>query len=204
MSHQNPHGRDPEELRLEQELEALRRSGAGSEPSEPPALLDQAVMNMARRALPKHPARQRMRWLGAFATATVVVLAFTFALQQDPLSPPDSDGLHLEPLPEAEKRTERPAAIRESTTRQAPVPARSGEEPHAARADAEAAAVDRQADDMEFSAAADTGDANREAEAWIERLLSLHESQQTERLEAELSAFRKAYPDYPLPPELLD
>ena len=39
-------------------------------------------------------------------------------------------------------------------------------------------------------------------EEWIQRLLLLNQSQLYEKLEQELAAFRVAYPDYPLPPEL--
>jgi hypothetical protein len=38
-----------------------------------------------------------------------------------------------------------------------------------------------------------------EAEAWIERLQLLLDTQQDEKLVQELAAFRLAYPDYPLP-----
>ena len=41
-----------------------------------------------------------------------------------------------------------------------------------------------------------------EADAWIERLLLLRETRQGEKLVEELAAFREAFPDYPLPPEL--
>mgnify|MGYP000157702025 CR=1 FL=1 len=39
-------------------------------------------------------------------------------------------------------------------------------------------------------------------EEWIQRLLLLKQSQLYEKLEEELAAFRVAYPDHPLPPEL--
>jgi len=42
----------------------------------------------------------------------------------------------------------------------------------------------------------------RQADAWIERLMELQQQGETERLAQELEAFRAAYPDYPLPPEL--
>ena len=43
-----------------------------------------------------------------------------------------------------------------------------------------------------------------EAEAWIERLILLSETQQDEKLSSELAAFREAFPGSPLPPELED
>ena len=43
-----------------------------------------------------------------------------------------------------------------------------------------------------------------DAEEWIQHMLELFESNQESELELELAAFRKAYPDYILPPELAD
>ncbi len=50
---------------------------------EPPDLLDQAVLNAARRQLERSRRRRSMGWLGAFATAAVVVLALTIVVRQD-------------------------------------------------------------------------------------------------------------------------
>ncbi|MFC1696215.1 hypothetical protein ACFL1C_08870, partial [Pseudomonadota bacterium] len=41
-----------------------------------------------------------------------------------------------------------------------------------------------------------------DAESWILRLMQLKESGQEDKLAEELEAFQKAFPDYPLPPEL--
>jgi hypothetical protein len=37
---------------------------------------------------------------------------------------------------------------------------------------------------------------------WLERMLQLQQAGRLEELQAELEAFRKTYPGYPLPPEL--
>ena len=41
-------------------------------------------------------------------------------------------------------------------------------------------------------------------EEWVQQMLELFESNQEAELELELAAFRKAYPEYVLPPELAD
>jgi hypothetical protein len=41
-------------------------------------------------------------------------------------------------------------------------------------------------------------------ELWVERLLQLQRSGRQQELEAELAAFRRTYPEYSLPQELLD
>ena len=46
--------------------------------------------------------------------------------------------------------------------------------------------------------------ADSDPETWIERMLSLRAAGRLEELEAELADFRRSWPDYPLPPELLD
>jgi hypothetical protein len=46
--------------------------------------------------------------------------------------------------------------------------------------------------------------ARPDPEAWVERMLSLRAAGRLEELEVELAEFRRSWPDYPLPPELLD
>jgi hypothetical protein len=42
----------------------------------------------------------------------------------------------------------------------------------------------------------------RDADSWIQHLLQLKENGQETALAEGVEAFRKAYPEYPLPPEL--
>jgi len=70
----------------EEDLEAVRSTLSDMESVEPPDLLDQAVLNTARRELAASR-RKPMRWIGAFATATVVVLAMTIVIQQEQKTP---------------------------------------------------------------------------------------------------------------------
>ena len=58
--------------------------------------------------------------------------------------------------------------------------------------------------DIDGALGHERGEVAHTIEAWIERILMLHEAQLYEQLETELAAFRQAYPDYPLPPPLQD
>jgi len=159
---------------FEQDLEAVRSAWSGLEKTEPPDLLNQAVLNTARRELKARRRSRPLRWLGGFATATVIVLALTIVIQHDEQqTPPDlkkTNGFMLqEDAPVARKKEMR--SVAEEMSDSLAQPAREA-------------------------------DGDREADAWIERLLLLRETRQDEKLVEELAAFREAFPDYPLPPEL--
>jgi len=177
---------------FEQDLEAVRSAWSGLEQTNPPDLLNQAVLNTARRKLNARRKSRPLRWLGGFATATVIVLALTIVIQQDEQQSiptlKKTDGFMLEQAtPEAsEPRMKRSAA--------AP--------PVAASDTAVLPVAEEMSDSLAESEEATGG--NPEAEAWIERLLLLRNTQQDEKLVQELAAFREAFPDYSLPPELQD
>jgi hypothetical protein len=81
----------PEDQRaFENELHAVQAKWDRMESAEPPDLVDQAVRNAARRDLEPRRKSRPLRWLGGFATATVVVLAVTVMLEQDPTVPEPS------------------------------------------------------------------------------------------------------------------
>ncbi len=169
----DPRKQSPDD-RLERDVEKIRAALSGQDRREPPDLLDQAVLNSARRALEnpekKWLRRFPVRWMGAIATASVIVLAIGLVVQQEQETP-DLTG------EEADR------AMRE---RAAPMTAAApAEKP--ALAPAEPAAM---ADEM------------RTPEEWIELMLELKASKQETRLFEELEAFQSAYPDYPLPTEL--
>lgn len=205
---------------FEQDLEAVRSSWNGLEKTEPPELLDQAVLNTARRELAGQRRRRPLRWLGAFATATVVVLALTIVYQQDEqLTAPVREGADGFKLDQAAPATSRKEADRDDLAEKAgraeaarQLKSESGERsearmkqnavPAAAPAsDVAALAVAEESSDLPAEAEL-MADRISEAETWIERLLLLRETQQDEKLAEELAAFREAYPEYPLPPEL--
>lgn len=197
---------DNEDSRLERDLQALSRANSEVEPSGPPDLLDQAVMNMARRALPGQSKRRPLRWLGAFATATVVVLAFSIVLRQDPQAPADPNGLRFEPAQETESGAPGQTAERRLAPMMdsAPATAPMRKEAPASAAVAEADAAASLSADAEFAEEPEMEGTDPAAEAWITRMLKLHRAQRYEDLKTELAAFRTAFPDYPLPPELAD
>jgi hypothetical protein len=268
----------------EQDLEAVRSALPGLESVEPPDLLDQVVLNTARRELAA-TRRKPMRWIGAFATAAVVVLALSIVVQQDRKTPDprSGDGIKLDAARPASPRKEK--AIGASTlpesqlaSPQSPAVLSSEESPEmeqqsidrkrqkdaasnvAAAAPGEAdfaaktaikqageesgyrlmdeadlaesrARFEDESPGMPVASARDNDveeeppgearpdllridsslqetaeDANDEIiltpDAWIEYMFELQKTQRHEELKVELEAFRKAYPDYPLPAEL--
>ncbi len=91
----------------EQDLESVRSALSGLESVEPPDLLDQAVLNTARRELTASRPKP-MRWIGAFATAAVVVLALSIVVQQDQKTPDplNGNGIKLDATSPAAARKE--------------------------------------------------------------------------------------------------
>lgn len=177
---------------IEQDLETLRSALSGPEKTEPPHMIDQAVLNIARRQTGPQKSRWSkqppLRWLGAFATVTVVILSLTLVIEQEPQAPvpaeTKADGLKLD--------------------RDKKIPARSEQrlEVYETRPPA-AAPVALEKNMMEEAPPLqEMADAIADPDSWIQRLLQLRKSQQQDLFEEELAAFREAFPDYPLPPEL--
>jgi hypothetical protein len=205
---------------FEQELEVVHSAWSGLEQTDPPELLNQAVLNTARRELDARRRSRPLRWLGGFATATVIVLALTIVIQQEEQQTTPAlkktNGFMLDQATPAPSKSEadpddlEEKAGHEQATRQLTLKndektelrvKRSVAAPATPAADAAVMAV---AEEMSDSPAepATASDRIPEADAWIERLLLLRETQQDEKLVQELAAFRDAYPDYVLPPEL--
>jgi hypothetical protein len=179
---------------FEQDLESVRSAWSMSEQVQPPELLNQAVLNTARRELDARRKRRPLRWLGAFATATVVVLAMTIVVQQNGRENLEENALPERAsgqlLQESRERTEFGA---KQSARSAAKPARDAPLSKAAAVTVMEEMASAPAE-MEMQA-----DPIPEAEAWIKRLQLLLDTQQDEKLVQELAAFRLAYPDYPLP-----
>lgn len=190
---------DPaEDLRAD--LETVAAAWSALTQAQPPDLLDQAVLNAARRALADPPRSARrplgrpLGWLGALATAGVVVLAVTVVLEQSreaPMPPtPASDGYEAVRSPTAPKLE----ATDQDAARAVSAETRSSQQ----SVPAPAAAMEQ-----------DLAEPAREAsparpEAWIDRLRELKTGGDSEAFQRELAAFRATYPAYPLPPELLE
>ena len=189
----NPDRTHPEEVKFEQDLRAIRTRWRSEEADEPPGLLDQAVLNAARREVGGDTGRQRLRWLGGFATAVVVVVAASLVLQQMEFEGPapdlpNGDGFRLD----AESPESRTTAVPEKPA------------PYAVQKREKAAAAAAPLVES-YAAPGEAGSAESEpmaAAEWVERLLDLQRNGDVNRLADELAAFRNTYPDYPLPPEL--
>ena len=186
------------------DLDAVRSAWSRLAQSEPPELLDQAVLNRAKRPLEASRKRPPLRWLGGLATAAIVVLTLAIVVRQDEqtaLAPmPDSDGFRLEQgagRPEEEDR----AVLQDEPTAETRVMQKA---PTAAAAAHEAGEARRQEAALPSAQALEQRETVANPDLWIERMLELRASGDAERLEAELEAFRRAFPDYPLPPELRD
>jgi len=200
----------PEERRdskFEVDLAAVGSAWEQLEPTEPPQLVDQSVLNMARRHL-EPPARSGwLRWTGAFATMTVVVLALFVVMRQGSQAPappaPGNDGIRLDAGTAISEKTEetRPRLAPESS----PEPERLKRSvPAAATSASDVPQLSSKALEQQAPEVLDEDAALPEPDAWIERMMLLHEAGRREELKTELAAFRQAWPDYPLPPELLD
>ncbi len=218
----------------EQDLESVRSALSGLESVEPPDLLDQAVLNTARRELAASR-RKPMRWVGAFATAAVVVLALSIVIQQDRKIPDPriGNGIKLDASrpTEAEKeiaigtsamlesQVASPRSSAASSSEESPrleqQPVERKRQNNAlsnvaaeppAEADYAAKKVIRQvSEDSDYRPAEKVSEeVLPDPVAWIEKMLELKQTEQYEELKHELEAFRKAYPDYPLPPQLQD
>ena len=85
---------------FDEDFESVRSAWSGLPWEGPPELVDLAVLNSARRQLSASSWRRGYRWMGALATAAVVVLAVNLVVQQEPRAPaPPSaptDGLRMD------------------------------------------------------------------------------------------------------------
>lgn len=215
---------------LERSLERIEGAWANEPGPEPPELVDLAVLNRARREAEAGRRSRRLRWLGGFASAAVIVLTLSIVVQQDqrpePLPAPEANGIGLDPaerqiLQTAEDEAFRDAPVasqaapaaesvaREAAPAAAPMEQAARKMPKAEtrmRADAAAPSPMLEEDGMSDRSGMDadsSDDAHRDSpEEWIDRLLRLKASGQPEQLARELAAFREAYPDHPLPPDL--
>jgi len=104
---------------LHSDLDALEAHYRATGPEEPPAMLDQAVLNRARRAAEKHAERPwNFGWMHATATAALVVLGLTLVLQLRE-STEQSPGLSNQPI-ELRKVPGNEALQRQDRERDAP------------------------------------------------------------------------------------
>ena len=76
------HNNGENDKSLSEGLDKLSREYGLLEQDEPPELLDQAILNSARRAVEKKPHWMKFGWLHGLTTAAVFVLAFSIILNQ--------------------------------------------------------------------------------------------------------------------------
>lgn len=225
-----------QDAEFEQNLESVSAAWNELESAEPPDLLDQAVLNTAQRELETGRKRRSLRWAGALATASVVVIALGIVIQQEPTAPtPPSgavNGIKLdrdrsspekkevsgnvarenEVQPQMQKqRMEQAAPPAEYRAKRSATPASDAALAPAAPPVSSAVVSSSLEETLrETDSLADapddslqTAEPAPDAETWIEHMLVLKASKQDEILQDELTEFRSAYPDYPLPAELL-
>jgi len=199
MSHQE--NMPNRESREDRELEELRRRWAAREQSEPPDMLDQAILNAARRAIEGRAERPRRHWLGALATAAVLVLAVTVVVRQSPRetpvpAAPAKEERQLQLQGPAGRTTEEPSAGALSSQRAMDTDAENARTHMADEASA------TEIPERELNSKA-TGTAHPlPPDEWIRRMLALEAQGDSDQLNVELKAFKRAYPDYELPAEL--
>lgn len=212
-------GRDLDEV-----ANAYRQLGS----DEPPAMLDQAVLNEARREVKgeAHPIRPwNFGWIHATATAALLVIGLTVVLQhrselpEPPVEPKESPVNVLEnrqraagPESLADSADQAPADERmdsPATEPAAPATAAAYEMEEAIRAPAEDALEKDTAPSHsvtgEMAARKMSPPAKAETmldpESWLEAILDM-KATGDDGWRAELDAFIAVYPDHPLPPEL--
>jgi hypothetical protein len=181
----------------DRDLEWVERRWAREEKASPPDLLDQAVLNRARRAAParkKAPAR----WMGGLATAAVVVLALALVLKREPGSPT-----------EEVQRNTAPAAAPQRTQDALPEDSFSADRamPPAEALTVESGVAERKVEKSVSAPVLMDAEARQDslkpADAWMDELRALYSQGQHEALAVELQRFMAAYPLVELPQELL-
>lgn len=186
---------------LELDLEAIRSTWQGLRRDEPPELLDQSLRNAARRQLESRKRQRSLRWLGSLATAAVIVLALAIVVQQDQQGPvpptATTDGFRLDQAVTAEK-----SVSDEAAQKQEPARAEPGLQRAAPAAASEGLPAINGSTAPMAPEEADADLAPPSPEEWIERMRQLRQTGRQQELRAQLQAFREAWPDHPLPPDL--
>lgn len=216
---------------VEQSLELLRDQ-LDQDPVEPPAMIDQAIRNMAHREVEKR--KSPLRWLSGLATAAILVLAVSIVLQQQPgpvemtTEPPETQ--LLEESSDFRMERKAPAApvpqsntIPEPTARRNAVPAPPPPALAEPKAEARSAVEADTMDVRQEMAPAEESEAplmdagvvglsavrkdepapwRQSPEAWVERLIELRQQGDEEQFIRERDALMEAFPDFEMPADL--
>ncbi len=175
---------------------------------EPPALVDQAVRNLARRELHNHastPIAGKLRWIAGLSTVSIALLAIGISMvqtRQDPAPQMQSpqlqapqQGRSMEPALKNEFKDEmlqsRPAPEAASSASVAPEARTSS---RARREDSMSGKQAATATEMVTSDAAEDP-----AQAWLDLVEQLYDQGLRKEARKQLDALVAAYPDHELP-----
>lgn len=186
---------------------------------EPPRALDEAILAAARRAVRARPAplvapSGRSHWYVPLAAAAVIVLAVAITLHMQ--EPPPGEEVVVQRDQPAAAKTEPPRAFEAAKSppvlqeRQAPDERRAAEPAlgaarESARSDAEARRS-RLAAPLRREAASGTAENFWYAspEQWLQGIADLRRQSRDDEADRQLAEFRKRYPDYRIPKEMLE
>lgn len=205
-------GKDPRGL--DEALDQLQSSWDGQERAEPPDLLDQAVLNAARRDLAPARGTGRLRWISGFATAGVAVVALSLVWLQEPAQKPPPKNFSAPPEQSSTEKSGSQSKLdsvnADGMKKQEISPARQAATPAAASVSEAEAMMDTSNRLRVAEIASEELDESVQKEApiapedWLELLLHLQEQGEHEELTRQLQDFLARYPDYPLPEALQD
>ena len=223
----NHHKTGEDKTPLKDSLDEISQAYGRMGHEEPPEMLDQAILNSARRAVEKKPHWTQFGWLHGLTTVAVFVLAFSIILnQREPAPNYENNVMSPEPtLLKSEKaarsktapqRNELRMEMKEQTERtSADVRALevSAEEIQLGDRDAMANAPesDARSEQAGFMAVAgsakstmaDEAESTSGAEQRLAAIIRLKQAGD-DAWKKELALFRQQYPDYALPDELKD
>lgn len=206
--------------------EPVRRHWRRLGNDEPPALVDQSVLNRARAAVegeaPRSSRPWSFGWIHTVTTAAVIVLGVTVVLQLgEPTAPPPPAALEPDVTPAEVTADSTPKPLRAPQTTPAAERARSVAPTAASESETmldaaqaprevvrqaapgEEASGEGSGEPAESSSRAASGvnpaDTPPEPGAWLAQIRALFAAGQESAARAELERFRRAWPDHPLP-----
>jgi hypothetical protein len=196
------------------QMAGVTAGDAGGTEAEPPAMVDLAVRNMARRELQQSspPLAGKLRWLAGLSTASIALIALGISLVQSPKTPIPADtqmnskGVELESRREESSSLAAPASddgLTRSIPAQSPQPTPQAE---AMRESISKSAGERaapaMADSLELMQAENpVVDSAKpaSAEAWLDLIQQLQDQGLLPEAREQLHSFVGDHPEYPLP-----
>ena len=175
---------------------------------EPPRHLDEAILAKARRAV-----ASRGRWYFPVAAAAMIVLAVAVTLQVQKEEPAEEVVAMRDEAQLRKQQSERPATAEAQPPRtfspapaQVPAPAAPAEERKAADAAGAAAKseVSRLRREAAPAALASSNFTYASPEQWLQGIADLRKQNRDDEADRQLAEFRKRYPDYRIPKEMLE